>query len=92
MNSFAYHDVVPVVIWDRYEFEKLPNFGLMRVADPETGANRLLFMRASLRRKIQESFETRRERLLQLFAREGRTPLILLDGFRADEVSRYFLG
>ena len=92
MNSFAYHDVVPVVIWDRYEYEKLPNFGLMRVADPETGANRLLFMRASLRRKIQESFETRREKLLQLFAREGRTPLILLDGFRADEVSRYFLG
>ena len=92
MNSLAYHDVVPVVIWDRYEYEKLPNFGLVRVADPETGVNRLLFMRNSLRRRIEESFNTRREELLQVFSREGRAPLTLLDGFRSDEVSRYFLG
>ena len=92
INALAYHDVVPVVIWDRSEYEDLPNFGLVRVADAETGANRLLFMRHSLRRRIAEKFSARREKITQLFARAGRSPLFLLDGFQADEVSHFFLG
>ena len=37
MSSLAYHDVVPVVVWDRHEFERLPDFGLVRMTDPESG-------------------------------------------------------
>ena len=92
MASLAYHDVVPVVLWDRHEFERLPNFGLLRIVDPETRQSRLLFMRASLKRRMKENFDRRREELTRLFLSHGREPLFLLDGFRSDEVSRYFLG
>ena len=91
MLSLAYHDVVPVVLWDRHEFERLPDFGLVRMVDPESQQSRLLLMRASLKRRLQENFRARREDLAQLFLSHGREPLFLLDGFQSDEVSRYFL-
>lgn len=91
MTSLAYHDVVPVVIWDRHEFEHLPNFGLLRMIDPETRQSRLLIMRRSLKRRLEENFTARRHDLTRLFLRHGREPLLLLDGFRSDDVSRYFL-
>ena len=90
--SLAHHDVVPVAIWDRNEYERLPGFGLTRVLDPETGNSRLLFMRGALRRRISEIFAERKNRLFELFSRHGRAPIMLQDGFRSDEVSRYFLG
>ncbi|MGR8918794.1 MAG: DUF58 domain-containing protein [Gammaproteobacteria bacterium] len=91
MASLAYHDVVPVVVWDRHEFERLPRFGLLRIVDAETRQSRLLLMRGSLKRRLQENFAARRQELTQLLLRHGRAPLMLLDGFQADEVSRYFL-
>lgn len=91
MNSLTYHDVVPAVVWDRHEFERLPGFGLVRMTDPESRQSRLLFMRRSLKRRLQENFAARRQELRQLFRRHGREPLFLLDGFQPDEVSRYFL-
>ncbi len=87
-----HHDVVPVMLGDRAEHERLPRFGLARVIDSETGAARLLFMRGALRRAIATRFAERQRTLRALFARSGREPLILQDGFDADAVSRYFLG
>lgn len=91
LTSLAYHDVVPVVVWDRHEFERLPNFGLLRMIDPETRQTRLLVMRRSLKRQLQENFAARRRALNELFLGFGREPLMLLDGFQSDEVSRYFI-
>jgi uncharacterized protein (DUF58 family) len=88
--TLAFHDVVPVVLWDRREYAELPRFGLARVHDAESGASRLLFMRPSLRHRIAAAYAARRERLAAVFRRHGRLPLYLERGFEADEVTHYF--
>jgi len=89
-NALALHDVVPVVLWDRAEYEDLPGFGLAEWQDPETGARRRLFLRPSLREKIAARYALRRERLTGLCSAHGRAPFFLDGGFDADAMTRYF--
>jgi uncharacterized protein (DUF58 family) len=90
LSSLIRHDVVPVVLWDRAEYERLPAFGLVYVEDPETGERRRLFMRPSLREKFRAAFAARREALVRLCAQRGREPFFMVDGFDADDLTRYF--
>lgn len=90
MQSLAYHDVIPVLLWDRDEYERLPRYGLARVRDPESGRSRLLVMRRGLRERIAAAFAAREAHLHERFAPYGRLPLKLDQGFDADAVSHYF--
>ncbi|MGR9089404.1 MAG: DUF58 domain-containing protein [Gammaproteobacteria bacterium] len=92
LASLAYHDVVPVVVWDPREFDELPGFGLARVIDPETARSRFLFMRPRLKQRIREAFGERRKALSDVFTQHGRVPLFVSDGFDPAEVTRYFFG
>ena len=92
LASLAYHDVVPVVVWDHREVDDLPGFGLARLTDPETARSRLLFMRPRLKQRIQEVFGERRRALSDIFTQHGRVPLFVGDGFDPAEVTRYFFG
>lgn len=91
LDSLTRHDVVPVALWDSAEYERLPNWGLVYVEDPETGEKRRLFMRPSLREKFKEAFAARREALTRLCARRGRAPFFVVDRFDAEALTRYFL-
>ncbi len=90
LAALSYHDVVPVMLWDRREHVDLPAFGIVRVVDDETGHSRMLLMRPRLKKRIEEAFAARRAELQALFGDFGRRPLELFEGFSADEVSRYF--
>lgn len=90
LDAFAPHDLVPVVLWDSAECERLPNWGLAEIRDPESGETRRLFLRPSLRQRIKESFAERRAALANLFNRFGREPFFLVDRFEADAMTRYF--
>ena len=92
LASLAYHDLVPVILRDRNEDENLPNFGLARVVDRETGRSRMLLMRPELKRQIQQKFAVRQKAQSSLFNQFGRRPLVLHDEFVPDEVTRYFFG
>ena len=92
LASLAYHDLVPVILRDRNEYENLPNFGLARVVDRETGQSRMLLMRPELKRQIQQKFAVRQKAQSSLFNQFGRRPLVLHDEFVPDEVTRYFFG
>jgi uncharacterized protein (DUF58 family) len=92
LASLAYHDVVPVMLWNRREVDALPAWGLARVRDPESGRQRLLALRPSLQRRIRDVWRVRQAALYSLFSRHGRPPLVLQDGFSADDVTRYFYG
>ena len=92
LASLAYHDLVPVILRDRNEYENLPNFGLARVVDRETGRSRMLLMRPELKRQIQQKFAVRQKAQSSLFNQFGRRPLVLHDEFVPDEVTRYFFG
>lgn len=89
LRSLCRHDVVPVVLWDAREIH-LPAKGLCRLADAETGRERLLFMRPRLQQEIRRAFETRRSRLEALFKAFGRPPFFVTDEFHADQMTRYF--
>ena len=59
-ESLAQHDVIPVIVGDASEDVDLPSFGLMELADLETGARRLVFMRPELKRRWLEAERERR--------------------------------
>ena len=91
MAGLTRHDVVPVVLWDSGEYERLPDWGLALVEDPETGQRRRLFMRPALKARLARRYAERREELAERFRRQGRSPFYVIDRFDADALTRYFL-
>jgi uncharacterized protein (DUF58 family) len=91
LDAFVHHDVVPIVVWSGAEYDSLPAFGWVNLADPETGRQRRLFMRPRLRERFIENFQSRRAELTALCARYGRRPFFLGERFDADAMTRYFL-
>lgn len=90
LGTLLRHHVVPMVLWDGAEYRNLPEFGVASVTDCETGARRTLFLRKSLRERILQSFEERREALEKLFMRCDMPPLFIEDGFEPDDLTEYF--
>lgn len=92
LDRLAHHDVVPIVVWDGAEAKQLPAFGLIELADPETGRHRTVLMRASLRKRWIERIAQRRTELRESFAAHLRRPFFVDGDFDADALTRYFLG
>ncbi|MEE9355489.1 MAG: hypothetical protein V3U75_07845 [Methylococcaceae bacterium] len=89
-ESLSFHDVVPVVLWDKMEYLKLPRWGLTRMSDPETGQERSLFMQPSLHDRFATVFDERRSDLIKLCLQYGREPFFLGDKFDPDDLTWYF--
>lgn len=92
LDGLAHHGVVPVVVWDDAEARRLPGFGLVELADPETGQRRTVLMRASLRRRWIEAVAQRRGALRDCFIAHRTRPFFVDGDFDADSLTRYFLG
>jgi uncharacterized protein (DUF58 family) len=92
LGALVRHDVVPVVLWDSAEYQRLPGFGLVSVRDPETFARRRLLMRPALRAKFREAYAQRRVALARACALYGREPFFAVDGFDPEALTRYFYG
>lgn len=90
LDAYIHHDVVPIVLWDSGEFDRLPAFGLAEFNDPETGFRRRLLLRPALRQAIGERYAERREQLTALLRPFGRTPFFLINRFDADAMTDYF--
>jgi hypothetical protein len=90
LGRMAAHQVVPVLLWDRQEFDPPAN-GLVQLADPESGDQRLVWMRPWLRQRWTAARLERRAALQRLFARHRLDPLVMDDGYRADAVSAHFV-
>lgn len=90
LGRLAHHEVVPVLVWDRQEFDP-PRNGLTQLADPESGEQALVWMRPALRERWRAVQAGRRAALQALFHRHRLDPLVLDDGYRADAVSAHFV-
>lgn len=90
LDASLHHDLVPIVIWDSAEFDRLPAWGLVELKDPETAECRRLFLRPGLREKLRERFLERRQELTTLCAKYGREPFFIVDHFDPDAMTRYF--
>lgn len=84
------HQIVPIVLWDKSEYETIPQFGIVNINDFETGEKRTLFLRKSLRERILSQFRQRREDIYNTFIRYDMPPLFVEDTFDADALSDYF--
>ncbi len=89
LSRLVHHELVPVMLWDRQEFE-WPGNGLVRLSDPEDGSERLVWMRAALRERWACARAERLEALQALFHRHRLSPLGL-GGYEADAVSAHFV-
>jgi hypothetical protein len=94
LATLAHHELVPVLLWDRAEFEPPPRSGgrLGVLEDAETGQRRVLWLRRSVRERWQQQMARRQEALAALFRRHRLRPLVLMDGFNADAVTAHFHG
>ena len=90
LSGLARHRIVPVVLADSAESEPAPGFGLVRVADAETGEERTLLMRPALRRRLRAETRRRHDALSRCFAAHGAVPIELADRFDADRINDYF--
>lgn len=91
LAGLALHAVVPVVLRDSAE-EQAPRYGIARLFDPETGAERLLLLRPALTRRLEESAAAGAQAVAERCTRAGFAPLVLRDRFDANAVTRYFFG
>lgn len=90
LHSFKHHDVVPLVLWDKQEYEQFPSWGLMTYQDMETNTTRTLFMRPALREKLLSAYQQRRKNVQNSLRALGYEPLFLTSAPFAEQLNDYF--
>jgi uncharacterized protein (DUF58 family) len=90
MNMLSQHQVIPIILWDEQEYRRLPRFGFGTLIDPETGRDRTVFFRDTLRSRFIAAFEQRRQDLQDLFLRFDSPGLFLHGEYHADAITYYF--
>lgn len=90
LNLMANHQVIPLVLWDPQEYQRIPRFGFGNLQDPETGQQKTIFFRQAVRDRFVEVFMQRRQALDQLFARFDLEPLYIGDRYDPAALSEYF--
>jgi uncharacterized protein (DUF58 family) len=90
--ALAHHDVLPIVLSDSLEIEKLPRWGILSLTDLEIGRRRLVVMRPRLREAWQRRSGRRRAELKAIAARFGRQPFEIRDHIDWDKLSAYLVG
>ncbi len=90
LARLARHDVVPVWLTEPPLAERLPAFGLLEVRDAESGAERTVWMRPTLRRRWIAAEAQHAAEVRACLARHQCAPLELSGSFDADAVSEHF--
>lgn len=91
-EALSQNDVVPIVLKDRRELKDLPRYGLVSLADLETGRRRLLAMRPSLRAAWISKEAEHTHALRALAMRYGRPPFEILGPVDWDRLGAYLMG
>ena len=90
LEQLSRHTVVPVMLSHATEIEGPEGFGFVRALDSETGRSRTLWLRPSLSRRIQETYQTHRQRVIGVCTSYGLKPLLLSPSFSARDITAYF--
>ena len=90
LHAIKHHDVVPLVLWDKQEYEQLPAWGLVSYRDMENGNTRTLWMRPALKHSIRAAYQTRQQQLQHSLRALGHEPLFLTTQPVAEQLNHYF--
>lgn len=88
-EALSGHDLVPIRITDSRESADIPAWGLLELADLETGRRRLVAMRPSLKAEWQRRIEARRSFFFALAARYARAPFEITDAIAWDRLGAH---
>ena len=91
-SALSHHDIVPIILSDSVEMEKLPRWGILSLADLEVGRRRLVVMRPQLREAWQRRSGRRRAELNAIAARFGRQPFEVRDRIDWDRLGAHLVG
>ncbi len=91
-SALSHHDIIPIILSDSVEMEKLPRWGILSLADLEVGRRRLVVMRPRLREAWQRRSGRRRAELNAIAARFGRQPFEIRDRIDWDRLSAHLVG
>jgi uncharacterized protein (DUF58 family) len=90
--ALSRHDIVPILLTDTLEVERLPRWALLSLADLELGRRRLVVMRPRLREAWIRRKEARRAELNSIAAQFGRAPFEVRDHIDWDRLGAYLMG
>ncbi|MBB3769545.1 uncharacterized protein (DUF58 family) [Angulomicrobium tetraedrale] len=91
LDALWRHDVIPVRVADSALEDALPRWGLIEIADLESGASRLVFMRPGLRERWRTRARAHRDALAHSFARRGLRDFELNDRLDHEALARRLL-
>lgn len=91
-EALSRHDVVAIVLKDPAELAELPRYGLVSLADLETGKRRLLAMRPSLKERLVRADAEQGRDLRALAMRYGRPPFVILGPVDWEKFGAYLMG
>jgi uncharacterized protein (DUF58 family) len=91
-EALSEHDVIPIVLRDPREMRDLPAYGLVSLADLETGRRRLYAMRPSLRAALMREEAEAEKALRALAMRYGRPPFQVMGRVDWDKFGAYLMG
>lgn len=91
LRSLAVHDVVVVLLADSAEREPPARWGLVRLADLETGRERLVWLRPGLAQRMAAQQAERVAAATHLVQRRGASLLVAQDGLDLAAIARHFL-
>lgn len=92
LDSLRVHDVVPILLRDRAEIDGLPRWGLLSLADLETGRLELIVMRPGLRKAWEQRDRERRAMIRRLAIRHGRELFEVTDLIEWNRFTSYLAG
>ncbi len=91
LRKLGHLTIVPIV-WEHNEIDHLPSHaGWTEMRDAETGENRSVWMRKSIKKDLQNARKEHFEQLNDCFMRNRISPLFVNGDVKGEELSRYFL-
>ena len=84
------HWVIPIILWDKNEYENLPRFGIVSVDDPESGEETTIFLRKKTVKQIKNKFIKRKEDLKKIFFEYDSPPFFVENDFDTNAMTQYF--
>ena len=90
LSRLTKHTIVPIILWNRTEYEDLPRFGIISITDPESGLEKTIFLRKTMLKKIKDQFKRRKKELEKIFLKYNSPPFFVNDRFEALEMTKYF--
>ena len=84
-------EIVPIVIQDLAEVSGWKKNGVSLLSDSETNRKRLVWIGNDWRKKIEDSYKNRNERIKKICSKYNIYPLFMSGKFESERVSSHFL-